>query len=214
VTPADQYEDDDGPGPPPEPQRSNSRRTRAALLAAARAIVEEKGFGPLTMSATGKRAGVTRRAAYLHFESRPGLVAELARHVARTEGVADSLRAVWEAPDGATALEEWGRHLVRVHARVRALRRSVDAGWRTDADVAAYRERERRSERSEARRLAQRLQKEGRLAPPWTVATATDALAAVTDHAVLERLMAERRWSVPRLGDHLAALLRGAFVTE
>jgi hypothetical protein len=141
-------------------------------------------------------------------------VAELARHVARTEGVADSLRAVWEAPDGATALEEWGRHLVRVHARVRALRRSVDAGWRTDADVAAYRERERRSERSEARRLAQRLQKEGRLAPPWTVATATDALAAVTDHAVLERLMAERRWSVPRLGDHLAALLRGAFVTE
>src|SRR5690242_17802927 len=43
------------------------RRTRAALLAATREVLEEGGFEELTMTAVAERAGVTRRAIYLHF---------------------------------------------------------------------------------------------------------------------------------------------------
>src|SRR5688572_23279920 len=49
------------------PANSRSRRTRSALLSAARDLLEEGGAEALTMSSVAERAGVTRRAVYLHF---------------------------------------------------------------------------------------------------------------------------------------------------
>ncbi|MGH2783315.1 MAG: TetR family transcriptional regulator [Thermoleophilaceae bacterium] len=57
--------------------RVRSRRTREALLDNAQMILERNGFAGLAMSAVAARAGVTRRAAYLHFASRSDLVAGL-----------------------------------------------------------------------------------------------------------------------------------------
>src|SRR5262249_7598513 len=53
----------------PAPATARGRRTRTALLDAARAVIESKGFGALTMARVAEQAGVTRRAAYLHFPS-------------------------------------------------------------------------------------------------------------------------------------------------
>ncbi|HSO53579.1 MAG TPA: TetR family transcriptional regulator, partial [Actinomycetes bacterium] len=39
------------------PQNARSRRTRAALLAAARSLLEEQGAEALTMAAVAERAG-------------------------------------------------------------------------------------------------------------------------------------------------------------
>ncbi len=44
-----------------DPANARSRRTRAALLASARSLLEEEGFEALTMAAVAERAGVTRR---------------------------------------------------------------------------------------------------------------------------------------------------------
>jgi AcrR family transcriptional regulator len=44
------------------PTNARARRTRTALLAAARAVLLEHGFPHLTMAAVAERAGVTRRA--------------------------------------------------------------------------------------------------------------------------------------------------------
>ncbi len=90
-----------------EPTNARSRRTRAALLAAAHTILEEQGFEALTMSAVADRAGVTRRAVYMHFTARAELVGALFDHVAAVEGLAESLRGVWEAPDAVSALDQW-----------------------------------------------------------------------------------------------------------
>jgi len=64
-----------------EPENARSRRTRAALLAATRQLIEEAGFEAATMAAVADRAGVSRRAVYLHFGSRPELMTALFDYV-------------------------------------------------------------------------------------------------------------------------------------
>src|SRR5919204_5147604 len=91
------------------PANARSRRTRTALLAAARAVLEERGFPQLTMAAVAERAGVTRRAVYLHFTSRSDLVGALFEYVAETEGLAAAVQPVRAAPDAVAALDAWAQ---------------------------------------------------------------------------------------------------------
>ena len=196
------------------PTNARSRRTRATLLAAARALLEERGFEALTMSAVASEAGVTRRAVYLHFSSRADLVAGLFDHVAEAEGLKSSLRRVWEAPDGPAALDEWARHLARYHTRVLAVDRAVERVRRADADAARHRKRVVRAKLASCRRLAQRLADEGRLAAPWTVQTAADMLFALTSSDVVEGLTVDRCWSRDQFVSQLSAVLRSTFVEE
>ena len=197
-----------------DPSNARSRRTRAALLDATREILEQRGFESLTMAAVAATAGVSRRAVYLHFASRAALVDALFRHIAEHEGLDDSTRRVWAAPDGAAALDEWARHLAHYHGRLLAVSRAVERVRRGDADAARHRRRVVRAQLANCRRLAARLDQEGRLAPPWTVDSATDMLWALISTDMIEGLLVERRWSRRRLAEHLAVLLRSTFTRD
>lgn len=194
------------------PENARSRRTRAALLAAARELLVEGGFEALTMSALAERAGVTRRAVYLHFGSRADVVGGLFDHVAETEGLHESLQRVWDAPDGAAALGEWAAHVARYHPRVLPVDRAVERVRHVDEDAARHRARVVRAKLGGCRRVIKRLADEGRLAGPWTPESAADMLFALTSSDVVEGLIADRRWSQQKLADHLGALLRATFV--
>ncbi|HZD67344.1 MAG TPA: helix-turn-helix domain-containing protein [Actinomycetes bacterium] len=195
-----------------QPSNARSRRTRAALLGAAHTILQEQGFEALTMMAVAERAGVTRRAVYLHFASRADLVAALFDHVASVEGLDESLRGVWEAPDAASALDEWAAHLARYHPRLLAVDRALQRVWRQDPDAAAHRRRVVAEQLTNCRRLARRLHDEGRLAGAWTTESASDMLFALISSDMIEALTVDRRWSHKRLADHLALLFRSTFV--
>jgi len=166
------------------------------------------------MGAVAELAGVTRRAVYLHFASRAELVAELFDYVSDAEGLAESTRAVWASPDAVAALEEWAAHLARFHPRVLPMTRAAERLHRSDPDAAAHRERYLREQLAACRRLADWLDREGRLAPGWTAETAADMLFALISTDLLERLLGERRWSGSRLARHLTLLLRSTFVAE
>jgi AcrR family transcriptional regulator len=194
------------------PANARGRRTREALLVAARALLEEQGFEALTMAAVAERAGVTRRAVYLHFGSRSELVGALFPHVAEAEGLEESLRPVRNAPDAVAALDAWARHLARYHPRVLAVDRAVERVRRFDSDAARHRERARQAQYGTCRWLAAGLETERRLAPPWTVETAADMLLALVSSDLIEALLDERGWSRDQLAEHLAALFRAAFV--
>jgi AcrR family transcriptional regulator len=194
------------------PVNARSRRTHATLLSAARAILEEDGFEALTMAAVADRAGVTRRAVYLHFASRAELVAGLFDHVAAEAGLHDSLAKVWAAPDAAASLDEWARHLARYHTKLLAVDRAIERVRRADPDAARHRERVTRAKMAGCRRLAGRLDDEGVLAAPWTVGSATDMLFALISSDVVEGLTVDRRWSKQKLASHLGLLLRSTFV--
>lgn len=196
------------------PQNARSRRTAEALLSAARAIVEEAGFESLTMAAVAERAGVSRRAVYLHFAGRADLLTELLRHLGRAEELGVSLQRVWDSPDSLTALEEWARHLARAHPRIMPIARAVDQVRRTDPDAAAMRAAIMRRWRKGCGRLMAWLDEEGNLAAPWTVESAADMLWALMSWDVLEGLLVERNWSPDQYADHMALVFRSTFTNS
>lgn len=193
------------------PMNVRSRRTRDALLGAARALLEEGGFAALTMGAVAERAGVTRRGVYLHFPSRTELVAGLFDHLAAAEGLDESLERVWAAPDAVAALTEWARHVARYHPRLLAVDRAVEHVRRSDDDAARHRARVAAAKLANCRRLADRLAAEGRLAAPWSPDTAADVIYALTTSDVVEGLLVDRGWPQQQLARGLAQVLRRTF---
>ncbi len=195
-------------------QNARSRRTRLALLAAARTLVEREGVPAVTMASVAEHAGVTRRAVYLHFSTRAELVTALYEYVNETAELSASLKAVWLAPDAATALDAWAHHLARWHTELIPVGRAFQRVRGTDADAAYSWDVVMRQWRKSCRRLAEWLAADARLASPWTVETAADMLWALMSFDVLEALVVDRRWSRKRLARRLSVLLRSTFVAE
>jgi AcrR family transcriptional regulator len=196
------------------PSNVRSRRTRAALLEATRAIIEEEGFDAVTMARVAERARVTRRAIYLHFTTRTELVNALFTYVADVEGLATSTDPVWAAHNSVAALDEWARHLARYHLRLLPLSRAIDRVRRLDPDAMEHYKRVVQAQRANCRRLARWLYREGQLASFWTIESATDMLCALISSDTVERLIVERRWPRKRFGDHLSCLLRSTFARQ
>jgi len=197
-----------------EPQNARSRRSRAGLLDATRELITEDGFDALTMAAVAERAGVSRRAVYLHFRTRAELVTALFGRLGETEGIGASLQRVWDSPDAAAALAEWGHHLARTHPKMLPVMLAAERARHADPDAAALWQQGQQRWLAGARRLADWLARENRLAGPWTVATAADMIWSLMSPDLLNRLLHERHWSPKRIGDHLALMLTSTFARD
>ncbi len=194
-----------------EPLNARSRRSRAALLDATRELISAGGFDALSMAAVAERAGVTRRAVYLHFSTRTELVSALFARLGETEEIGASLQRVWDSPDSLSALGEWGRHLGRIHPRILLVMQAAERARHVDPDAAALWEAGQQRWLAGARRLADWLAQDGRLAEPWTAATAADMIWALMSPDLLDRLINERHWSPRRIGEQLAVMLTSTF---
>jgi AcrR family transcriptional regulator len=194
------------------PRNARSRRTREALVKAARELIEEEGFDAVTLAAVADRAGVSHRALYLHFASRSDLLTTVYRYLGEAEDLATSRAKVWECGNAVSALEEWAHHIARSHPRILAVSRAIERARTTDQDAADLWRLTMRNWYVSCRRLADWLADEGRLASPWTPATAADMLWTLMSWDVTERLVIDRHWSRERYGTHFAALLHATFV--
>ena len=191
---------------------ARGRRTRLALLAAARAILEEHGFGGLTMANVAEHAGVSRRAVYLHFASRSDLVGGLFDYVSATEDLAASARAIRAAPTALAALEAWAHLEATYHVRILGVARAIEHVGRDDPDAVGWRRRIEAYQRELCQVVAQRLVDEHRLADGWTSQTAAEMLWALMATEPLERLLRDRGWTPEQYEQRFANLLRAAFV--
>jgi AcrR family transcriptional regulator len=83
-------------------------RLREALLAAARALISERGPAGFTLAEAAKRVGVTGAAPYRHFADRDALMAALAQE--GFEHFNEQLGRAWDGgrPDPVTALRRRG----------------------------------------------------------------------------------------------------------
>jgi AcrR family transcriptional regulator len=196
-----------------DPANARSRRTRAALLDAARAVVEEEGFAALTMARAAALAGVTRRAAYLHFPSRTDLVTALFDHLSRQECLADSLGRVWSAPDAQTALTEWAAHVARYHPRILAVDRAAAAAADTDPDAARHRAQVNADQLAACRQIAGQLASAGILARPWTADSAAELLWGLLSPDLITRLTVTSQWNPGDFAERLAVLLHRTLTT-
>ncbi|NEE00905.1 TetR/AcrR family transcriptional regulator [Phytoactinopolyspora halotolerans] len=196
------------------PRNARSQRTRDALLAATREILEHDGFAALSMAAVAERAGVTRRAVYLHFTSRSDLVSALFPYIAQQEGLAESTNRVWAAADSVEALREWVRHLARYHPKLMAVDRAIEQVRADDADARRHRDTVNEAQLGNCRRLAEWLHRENRLAHPWTVEEAADVLFGLICTELFGRWLETREWSTGDLDRNLWAICRAVLVRD
>ncbi len=196
----------------PEPTNARSRRTRAALLDAARALLEREGPEALTMGRIAERAGVSRRAVYLHVDSRVDLLLALFDHVSEVEGLAASLQRVDDAPDAVATLNAWATHVATYHPKVlgvdTALRRVRD----TDPAAAAHVARVDDHQLAACRRVADRLATDGVLADDWPPPRAAELLWSLLAPDHLTRLLHDRGWTAGEYAERLATVLRAALL--
>lgn len=196
-----------------EPQNKRSRRTRAAVLDSTWELLEEQGPEQVTMLAVAERAGVSRRAVYLHFSSRAELLLALHAHVDERLDLEGSIQPVIEAPDSIAALEAFATHLANFHPKIRKIDAALMRAKDSDSDVALLVRQGMETWYDGCRQIAQRLADEGSLAEPWTVDTAADLLWSYMFPDVLDRLIGDRGWSVERYRQLLTVLFRRTLVT-
>ena len=193
---------------------SGDPETRARILAAARALMDEAPGAPVSMGAVAQRAGVSRQALYLHFADRAALFVEVSRLVDSTERTADRQRRVDQAPSGREALRQAVALQGVLKPRVNGLAVTMDVMRRADpAANAAWQEREH-ARLSRCEDVIRRVDTEGKLGPAWDVPTAAGLMWAVTSQRVWDDLVCDQGWSQARYVARLTTLLEWALLNE
>lgn len=195
-----------------EPVNARSRRTRTALLEAARALVEEVGPASMTMASVADRAGVSRRAVYLHFASQPELVNALFEYVNEVEDIRGALAPVYDAPDALGALREYAAFLATFRIRILPVSNAIHRAVRYDDGAATHWATAMRARRRLCTKLVRRLADEDLLSQRWTVTTGSEMLLAISANDVVETLHQESGWRTKQLAQRLGELFEAAFV--
>ena len=189
-------------------------RTRTRILEAARQLLEERGYHGVGLESVAAAAGVSRQSIYVHFGSKAQLLLALVAHVDEQEGLSELGNAVERAPSAVEALHRFVDLVAALTPRVHRTAAVLEAA-RLEAHEAEVAWADRMSSRRRrCARIVSRLAHEGRLAPEWSRADATDLLWAMTGFRVWEDLVLRRGWSTARFGRHLQLVLEHALVTD
>ncbi|OLT11201.1 hypothetical protein BJF79_04785 [Actinomadura sp. CNU-125] len=105
------------------------------MLKAARELIEQQGPAAATMAAVAERAGVSRRAVYLHFASRSDLLAALFDYLNEVEDRDAAFRPLWEAADGIAALDARAQIAADFLPRIMPTARALQQATRHDPDA-------------------------------------------------------------------------------
>ena len=168
--------------------------TRGRILDTAWTLVRERGVETVTVADVAAAAGVSRQLVYVHFENRAGLlVATVRRHDVRSGFAGRAAQAAELAPVAALErlLREWFAYLPEILPVARALEAAAVNG---DDGGAAWRDR-MGDLRGAVRRAVSRAADDDRLAPGWTVDTATDWAWAGIQPSTYAHLVHERGWT-------------------
>ena len=169
--------------------------TRSRILEAAWGLVRARGPNGVTIAEIATAAGVSRQLVYFHFQNRAGLLVAMARHHDVRSGFVERVVASRSLPP-VEALEkllrEWYEYIPEILPVARALEAALTTG---DEGGSAW--RDRMEDLWEALRIAvERVDREGRLAQGWTVATATDWIWARSHLTTWQHLVGGRGWAL------------------
>lgn len=174
--------------------------TRERILSAAWQIARERGSVEFTLAEVATMAGVSRQALYLHFDSRTGLLVEMARRIDHSTGFVSRIAATRKAP-ALTGFEKvlrlWYRHLDEILPVARAL----EAAAITGAEGAkAYHDR-MQAWRDTLRISVEALDGAGLLRPQWSVEDAADWVWARTQPGIYDDLVRRRGWPAGKVAE-------------
>ena len=177
--------------------RRSAAETRDAILDVARDLFEVGGYFSVGLEAVAKKAGVSRQAIYLHFDSKAALVEALHERINRLD-VEPVMRHVWEQTDANAALDSFVTASAQAIPKIIAIANALESPRRVDPDIQAAWEVPLRGRYEDCRRLAEWLKRDGVLAPGITVRDTADVLSAMVSIHSYETLVVERGWTPQR----------------
>jgi AcrR family transcriptional regulator len=199
-------------------RRQRARETHRAVLAAARELLEERGYGATTIADVARHAGVSPESIYKGFGSKAALVKEVFDVVIAGD---DEPVAVAERPEARAVQEEPDvREKLRLYAESAAVRAERSArvqlairdGAPGDPVINELWQRLLQERLTGMTYLARHLVDTGQLRPGIGVDQARDILWTCIAVEVYDLLVLQRGWSRVAYADWLARTLVASLV--
>jgi AcrR family transcriptional regulator len=190
-----------------------ARRTRQAIVTAARDLFLAQGYAATTIDAIAQAAHVSRRTVFNSAGGKAVLL-KLAYEwaiVGDDEPVAlaerPAVKAIQAEPDPRKALALWAQMVVEVATRVAPISEVLTAAADADPAAAQLLAEADRDRMSGATAFVRYLTSLDGLAPGITQHHAADLCWAFMDGHLYRRLVAQRRWTTTELAQWLASSL-------
>jgi AcrR family transcriptional regulator len=200
-----------------EGRRARAAERRDHVLATARRLFLERGYGPTSLPAIAREAGVSVEYLHKNFEGKAGLVRAIYEQSLRGSGAVPAYERSDDAqahePDARALFRRFGAFMAEVSEftiPVQRLMRDAAAGG--DASmIALWREV---LDKNYARMLqnAQRVADRGFLGEGVTVEQAADVFWAITSSDLYERLVLDRGWTAERFAGFVSSSTAAALL--
>ena len=198
---------------PGAPRQARTRRTRAAVVEAARTLFLERGYAATTIEAISDRSDTPQATVYRLFSSKAGILkAVLDVSVAGDdEAVAmmdrAPVRALLTDPDPKNQLAGFAALLGDVMTRVGPVHRILADAARSDDEAAALLADLARQRHEGQHHIARSLARSGALRAGLRERDAADIIHALASPEVYGLLVFDRGWSAERYENWLRAIL-------
>ncbi len=199
-------------------RREQARRTREAILDAAREQLLEYGYAATTVARIAERAGTSVDTIYKSFGGKSGLVRSLWQRGLAGRGPipapvrSDQLSST--ETDPVRVLRGWGRFTTEVSPQVAPIMLLIREASAADPEMAGLLAEADNQRRTRMRHNARRLHERGWLRPGITLAQATDILWAYSSTELYELLVIKSGWPVNRYGAFIGDALIAALLPE
>src|SRR5689334_16345 len=182
-------------------RQARTRRTRAAVIEAARSLFVERGYAATTIEAISDRSDTPQATVYRLFSSKLGILkAVLDISIGGDDeavAMADrpQVRALLSDGDPKNQLAAFAALLREVMARVGPVHRILADAARSDEDAASLLAEIARQRHEGQRRIARSLARSGALRPGLRERDATDIIHALASPEVHGLLVYDRGWT-------------------
>jgi AcrR family transcriptional regulator len=194
-------------------RQARTRRTRAAVVEAARALFVERGYAATTMEAISDRSDTPQATVYRLFSSKLGILKSVLDISVGGDDEAVAMldrpqvRALLSDDDPRNQLAAFAALVRDVMARVGPLHRVLVDAARSDEDAARLLAEIAQQRHEGQRRIARGLAHGGSLQPGLRERDAADIIHALASPDVYGLLVFDRGWSPERYERWLSAIL-------
>jgi AcrR family transcriptional regulator len=199
-------------------REEGARRTRRAIVLAARKLFSERGYGGASLGDVAAAAGVARPTVTAAFGSKPALLREVLDEALAGDdepvAVADRpwFRPVWEARTHQELLAAYAQVCTLIGARAARLFEVVRRAADTSPEVAHLWDSTRRNRRAGARMVVDQLRRLGPVDGWPGYDEAVDGLWFFNDPAHYDTLVLQCRWREGDFTEWLAARMQDALL--
>ncbi|HEY7225311.1 MAG TPA: helix-turn-helix domain-containing protein [Micromonosporaceae bacterium] len=201
-------------------REEGARRTRGAIVAAARDLFVERGYASTSLADVAAVAGVARPTVFAAFGSKAALLKQVLDDALAGDDEPVPVarrpwfRPVWNATTSAAVLDAYADVCLVIARRAARLFEVVHRAADEAPDVAGLWRTLESNRRAGARMVVEQARKLGGLSPGLSGERAVDVLSLYNDPTVYAALVLDRGWAETSFRRWLAQTMRRALLSD